>query len=80
MNIKELPQKAKDFVLVKKEQFDTLSKKKKIAIMVAVISLVLAMIFGLTYAKKNKYGVLHTEFTNRAKSAPSLVVIEKKFK
>ena len=29
---------------------------------------------------KNKYGVLHTEFTNRAKSAPSLVVIEKKFK
>ena len=58
MNIKELPQKAKDFVLVKKEQFDTLSKKKKIAIMVAVISLVLAMIFGLTYAKKNKYGVL----------------------
>lgn len=29
---------------------------------------------------KNKYGVLHTEFINRAKSAPSLVVIEKKFK
>ncbi|MDZ4993194.1 rRNA methylase [Clostridium perfringens] len=29
---------------------------------------------------KNKYGVLYTEFTNRAKSAPSLVVIEKKFK
>lgn len=29
---------------------------------------------------KNKYGVLHTEFINRAKNAPSLVVIEKKFK
>lgn len=29
---------------------------------------------------KNKYGVLHTEFINRAKTAPSLVVIEKKFK
>lgn len=29
---------------------------------------------------KNKYGVLHSEFINRAKSAPSLVVIEKKFK
>ena len=29
---------------------------------------------------KNKYGVLHTEFINRAKMAPSLVVIEKKFK
>lgn len=28
---------------------------------------------------KNKYGVLHTEFINRAKCAPSLVVIEKKF-
>lgn len=29
---------------------------------------------------KNKYGVLHTEFINRAKNAPSLVVVEKKFK
>ena len=51
MNIKELPQKAKDFVLVKKEQFDTLSKKKKIAIMVAVISLVLGI--GLQLPKSD---------------------------
>jgi flagellar M-ring protein FliF len=58
MNIKELPQKAKDFVLVKKEQFDTLSKKKKVAVMVAVVSLILAIIFGIVYSRENKYGVL----------------------
>ncbi|MGL5756422.1 MAG: flagellar basal-body MS-ring/collar protein FliF [Paraclostridium sp.] len=58
MNIKELPQKTKDFVIVKKEQFEALSKKKKIAVIVAVISLVLAIIFGINYAKQNKYGVL----------------------
>ena len=58
MNIKELPQKAKDFVLVKKEQFGTLSKKKKIAIVVAIISLILAIVFGISYSRANKYGVL----------------------
>ncbi|MFR9069113.1 MAG: flagellar basal-body MS-ring/collar protein FliF [Paraclostridium sp.] len=58
MNIKELPQKIKDFVLVKKEQFGTLSKKKKIAIVVAIISLILAIVFGISYSRANKYGVL----------------------
>ncbi len=58
MNIKELPQNAKDFVIVKKEQFNALSKKKKIAISVAVVSLVLAIVFGVVHAKQNKYGVL----------------------
>lgn len=58
MNIKEFPQKTKDFVIVKKDQFIELPKKKKIIIATAVVTLILAGIFGINYAKSNKYAVL----------------------
>lgn len=58
MNIKEFPQKTKDFVMVKKEKFIELPKKKKIIIVTALVTLLLAGIFGANYAKANKYAVL----------------------
>ena len=58
MNIKEFPQKTKDFVILKKDQFIELPKKKKIIITTAIVTLVVAGIFGINYAKSNKYAVL----------------------
>lgn len=58
MNIKEFPQKTKDFVIVKKDQFIELPKKKKIIITTALVTLLLAGIFAINYAKENKYAVL----------------------
>ncbi|WP_250673009.1 flagellar basal-body MS-ring/collar protein FliF [Paraclostridium ghonii] len=58
MNIKEFPQKTRDFVIVKKEQFIELPKKKKIIFATAFITLILAGLFAMSYAKANKYSVL----------------------
>ncbi|MEN2258027.1 hypothetical protein AAIB48_09705 [Paraclostridium benzoelyticum] len=45
-------------MIVKKDQFIELPKKKKIIIATAVVTLILAGIFGINYAKSNKYAVL----------------------
>lgn len=58
MNFKEIIQKIKDFTITKKEQFLELKKEKKIAIIVGVVAIILAIIFGVAYLKDNKYKVL----------------------
>lgn len=58
MNLKEVIEKMKDFISVRKEQFLQLKKEKKIAIIVGVIAIILAIIFGVGYIKDNKYKVL----------------------
>ena len=58
MNVKEIMQNIKDFMGTKKEQFNGLKKGKKIAIIVGIITIIMATIFGIKYTKDNKYDVL----------------------
>lgn len=58
MNVKEIMQKVKDFIGDKKQQFNELKKEKKIAIIIGVIAIILAMVFGIMYVQNDKYKVL----------------------
>lgn len=58
MNVKEIIQNVKDFIGTKTNQFNALKKEKKIAIIVGLIAIILAIIFGIGYVKDNKYKVL----------------------
>ncbi len=52
MNVKEIMQNIKDFMGTKKEQFNGLKKGKKIAIIIGIITIILAIIFGIKYDKR----------------------------
>lgn len=58
MNFKEIMQKAKDFINNKKLQFNEFNKTKKIAIIIGVVTILLALGFGIKYSMDNKYKVL----------------------
>lgn len=58
MNIKEIIKKAKDSTKNKKDQFKELKKEKKIAIIIGVVAVILAILFGVKYINDNKYKVL----------------------
>lgn len=58
MNIKDILEKLKTAISAKQNQFKNLNKSKKIAIIIAIISIIVAGIFGIDYMAKNKYGVL----------------------
>ena len=52
MNVKEIMQNIKDFMGTKKGQFNGLKKGKKIAIIIGIIAIILATIFGIKYDKR----------------------------
>lgn len=58
MNIKEVINKIKEFISKKISNFKDLSTVKKLALIIAVITLILALIFGVKYMQDSKYQVL----------------------
>lgn len=58
MNAKEIIENTKSSLATKKEEFKGLKKEKKIAIIIGVIAVTLAIAFGISYMNKNKYQVL----------------------
>lgn len=58
MNIKEIINKIKEFLSKRLSDFKSLSTVKKLAIIIAVITLILSLIFGIKYMQESKYKVL----------------------
>lgn len=52
--------KFKEFIIKIKAAFNNLDKSKKIAMGVGVVSIILAILFGISYKENNKYGVLYS--------------------
>lgn len=53
-------QKVKEFLTKFIDKLKKLDKSKKIAICIGIVAIVAAIIFGLSYAEKNKYGILYS--------------------
>ena len=58
MELKEIISKIKEFFKNKNNQFKELKIEKKIAILVGIIAVVLALIFGVKYINDSKYNLL----------------------
>jgi len=58
MNIKEIGNNIKEFISKKVSDFKSLSTVKKLVLIIAVITLVLSLIFGIKYMQDSKYQVL----------------------
>ena len=58
MNIKEIGNNIKEFISNKISDFKNLSTVKKLVLIIAIITLVLSLIFGIKYMQDSKYKVL----------------------
>ena len=58
MNVKEILNKVKEFISNKITDFKNLSTVKKLVLIIAVITIVLSIVFGVRYMKDSKYQVL----------------------
>ena len=58
MNIKEIRNNIKEFISNKISDFKNLSTVKKLVLIIAIITLVLSLIFGIKYMQDSKYKVL----------------------
>ena len=58
MELKEIISKIKEFFKNKSKQFKELKIEKKIAILVGIIAIILALIFGVKYINDSKYSLL----------------------
>lgn len=65
MNIKEIINKIKEFLSKKISDFKSLSTTKKLAIIIAVITLILSLIFGIKYIQESKYKVLFSGLNSK---------------
>lgn len=64
MEFKGIISKVKDTFQKKKEQFKELKKEKKIAIVVGVVAVILALAFGVKYINDSKYQLLFSGLTS----------------
>lgn len=58
MNIKDILNKVKDFMLDKVNKFKNLSNAKKLSLIIAVVTVIIAIVFGMKYINNSKYQVL----------------------
>ena len=58
MNIKDILNKVKDFMLDKVNKFKNLSNAKKLSLIIAVVAVIIAIVFGMKYINNSKYQVL----------------------
>ena len=58
MNKNEIINKVKEFTKARLDSFNELTKLKKIAVIIAIVALILAIIFGVKYINDSKYEVL----------------------
>ena len=69
MNFKDIIQKVKEFINDKKLKFKELKKEKKIAIIIGVVAIVLATVFGIKYLNDSKYEILFSGLATNDASA-----------
>ena len=58
MNVKDILNKVKEFLLDKVNKFKSLSSAKKLSLIIVVIAVILAIVFGMKYMNNSKYQVL----------------------
>ncbi len=58
MNVKDILNKVKEFLLDKVNKFKGLSTAKKLSLIIVVIAVILAIVFGMKYMQNSKYQVL----------------------
>ena len=58
MNVKDILNKVKEFLLDKVNKFKSLSTAKKLSLIIVVIAVILAIVFGMKYMNNSKYQVL----------------------